>query len=125
MAVGAPAMLWLDRFAVGGGTLRWGAAGLALGSAAGALAELAALRRRLVRHRPGLALPGRRLALHAALALAALLPAVLAGPVFEELPSRLAAGLALALFGAVYLGLARLAGLPELEALASVRLRRR
>jgi len=48
LAVGATLMFPLDRFEVGGG-LRYGAVGLALGSALGAWVELGLLRRRLAR----------------------------------------------------------------------------
>ncbi|RMF75185.1 MAG: murein biosynthesis integral membrane protein MurJ, partial [Acidobacteria bacterium] len=120
-AVAVPAMAWLDRVAVPGDGLRWGAAGLAIGSAAGAWAELAALRVRLARRRPGLRLPWRRPGVHAALACAALVPAVAVWRGLGGLPPRLHGALALAVFAGTYLAAAAALRVPELAALVSRR----
>ncbi len=131
-AVAVPLMFWLDRFPVGAGggvaggaaggaarTLFLGAAGLAIGSAAGAWVELGALRSALGRRLPGLAAPWRSLGRSAALAAAALLPAAGAARLVPDGWHPAAAALAvIGVYGAVYLGAARLLGAPELEAWA-------
>lgn len=117
VAVAVPAMVVLDRVAVGGGTaLRFGAAGLAAGSAVGAWYELIrlvrALRRRLESFRLPLAALGR-------MAGAAVGAAAVAGGLWKVLPPLHPALLALAVVGGyagLYLGAARLLGFPELEA---------
>lgn len=82
-AVGLPAMLWLDRFAVTDlawvaepSRLRLGAVGLALAASTSAWIERAALRRALARRLPELAWPGRDLARMLAAAVVAALPGV-------------------------------------------------
>jgi len=126
VAVAVPLMFWLDRFPVAAGEeasagspLFLGAAGLAVGSAVGAWVELAALRRALAVRLPGFAVPWGALARSAALAAAALAPAVAvawalpAG--WHPAPRALAV---VAAYGLAYLGGARLLGVPELEAWA-------
>lgn len=122
-AVAVPLMFWLDRFPVtapgggGGRALFLGAAGLAIGSAAGAWVELGALRSALVRRLPDFAAPWRSIGRTAALAAAALVPAAAAAWMvpaeWHPAPAALAV---IGLYGAIYLGAARLLGLPELEA---------
>ena len=115
LVVAAPLMLWLDRFAVSSGPLHWGAAGLAGGSAAGALAELLVLRRLLSARRPSLSFPWVRLARHGALAVLAAVPAGIAWHTPGGLPPRPHALVVLLMFAAVYLGGAWLAGVRELH----------
>jgi putative peptidoglycan lipid II flippase len=116
LAVGASLMIPLDTLEVGGG-LRFGAVGLALGSAAGAWLELGLLRRGLGRrigpHAPAL---GRM----ARLVGAALLAAGLAWAIREGLAGSwpeahpvVEAILVLGPMGAAYLALTRAAGVPS------------
>jgi putative peptidoglycan lipid II flippase len=122
LAVGAALMFPLDRFEVGGG-LRYGAVGLALGSALGAWIELGLLRRRLARdigpHGGGIG-PLLRLVTGAAAAVAVGwgLRLVLADVVPGLHPIPMAA-VTLGAAGIVYLGVTALLGVksPLLEAL--------
>ncbi|HVS65737.1 MAG TPA: murein biosynthesis integral membrane protein MurJ [Thermoanaerobaculia bacterium] len=126
-SVGGALMLWLDRYSVarltgdpGDDALRLGAVGLAAGSAVAAWVELgslvAALRARGAAPAAAPKLPWRRLALFAAVAIAA---SVLSGLVWllaRELPTILVAILVLPTFIASYLAIAGLLKLPELVA---------
>ncbi|TVP42224.1 MAG: murein biosynthesis integral membrane protein MurJ [Gemmatimonadales bacterium] len=122
LAVGAALMFPLDRFEVGGG-LRYGAVGLALGSALGAWVELGLLRRRLARdigpHGSGVG-PLLRLVTGAGAAVAVGwgLRLALAGVVPGLHPIPVAA-VTLGAAGAAYLGVTSLLGVrsPLLEAL--------
>ncbi|MEM7049739.1 MAG: murein biosynthesis integral membrane protein MurJ [Acidobacteriota bacterium] len=120
LAVGIPAMLLLDRIALGEGSqgpLFLGVAGLALGSAAGAWGELGLLRRRLQATMPDFRLPwsGAGGMVLAAL-LAAVLPALLWYFLPPSWPLALAAALVVGLYGGSYLGIAWRQRRPELRA---------
>lgn len=124
--VAIPAMWWLDRFAVtdllgplpDSQGLRWGAVGLALGSAVGAWYELLRLRHRLADEVNGFQIPAGRGWKMTGLALAA---AAVAGAVWWLVPfggawaGRLAAVVVVGLFAALYLVAAHLLGFPEIE----------
>lgn len=129
-AVATPAMFALDRLAVAslvptaGTGLRFGAVGLAVGSAVGAWYELVRLLRGLRREGAGLALPGRAVARMGTLAVGAALPATL---LWRFLPELHPALLGLAVIGAyavLYLGGAAVARFPEMESWTG-RIRRR
>lgn len=128
--VAVPAMWWLDGVAVdrapwvdatgAGRPLAFGAVGLALGSTLGAWYELARLRAGLARRLAPLG-RGRALARQATAALLALsggLAAWWLGARQELGPVALGVSVALA-YGAGYLAIARLLGVPELGALWS------
>lgn len=122
--LGAALMIWLDRYPVAalageGGTERqplyFGAVGLALASGVGAWLELSLLRRSLARRVEGPVLPLGAMAKMVGLALAAALPAALAGWWLVSLPLKLRAVLLLGLYAALYLLLARLFMPEELD----------
>jgi len=116
LAVGLPAMFWLDRLGFGDlgllgasdGRLRLGAVGLGLAAAVAAWLELAALRRAARVRLPSLVWPGRAFLRYAMYALCAAAPAGLLAALSRDWGAHptLRAGLVLALFGAAYLGLA-------------------
>jgi putative peptidoglycan lipid II flippase len=113
--LGLPAMLMLDRYAVGGSGLRFGAVGLSLASAVASWTELVLLSRALRRTVHRFALPWRRwgqiwlLALGCAAAAAALGWSMRSGGVSR--PASLAASLAL--FGLAYAAAASRLGFEE------------
>jgi putative peptidoglycan lipid II flippase len=125
-AVAIPTMWWLDRFTVtdllgplpDSQGLRWGAVGLALGSAVGAWYELFRLRHRLAHQVDGFRVPVGRGWKMAAVALAS---AAVAGAVWWLVPfggawaGRLAAVVVVGLFAVGYLVAAHLLGFPEIE----------
>ncbi|MEO7794628.1 MAG: murein biosynthesis integral membrane protein MurJ [Thermoanaerobaculia bacterium] len=116
LAVGFPAMLWLDRYRLGdfalmgspGSALRLGAIGLGLAATLSAWLELAALRRAARRHLPNLVWPAKAFWRFALYALGAALPAALAAAatMHRRFHPTVRAALIFALFGAGYLGLA-------------------
>ncbi len=116
LAVGLPAMFWLDRLRLGdvavlgapGSTLRLGAVGLGLAATAAAWLELGALRRAARVQLPSLVWPAaafRRFTLYALGAAAPLALAYLAAADGLVHPTLLAAALC-TLFGTGYLGIA-------------------
>jgi putative peptidoglycan lipid II flippase len=121
-----PLMFWLDRFPVParfgpqppGQRLFLGVLGLAVASGAGGWLELARLRAALRRRLPDFDLPWRDDLRILALALAAALPAALFWLLLPPLPLLAVALSVLAAYGLLYLLAARLAGRPELSALA-------
>ncbi|MFP3939747.1 MAG: murein biosynthesis integral membrane protein MurJ [Thermoanaerobaculia bacterium] len=120
-AVAVPAMFALDRAAVpelvpGAAEegLRLGAVGLAVGSVAGAWYELVRLLRALERRGRPVRVPWRRLAAMAGIAAAAAAPASLLWYALPDLHPVAAAAPVLGAYAGLYLGAARLAGLPEL-----------
>lgn len=120
--VALPSMLYLDaipvasRFGSSGEALYFGAAGLALGSAAGAWVELLALRRALGRRVEGFALPLGAALRALALALVSALPAWGVSLVVRELHVALQALVVVGVFAGVYLAIALFTRAPELEA---------
>lgn len=130
-ALAVPVMLVLDRVEVSalvpgaaGSGLRLGAAGLAVGSAAGAWYELVRLFRGLRRQGPALALPGRALFRMGGLAVAASLPATLLWRLLPPLHPALLGLLVVGAYAAFYLAGAALARFPEMESWTG-RIRRR
>ncbi len=134
LAIGFPAMLWLDRQRLGdlallgspGSSLRLGAVGLGLAATLAAWFELGALRRAARRQLPSLVWPAPAFLRFTLYALAAALPAggaawVTAG--WGAHPT-LRAAVVFALFGAAYLALAAARGEAPAEAWVG-RLRRR
>jgi putative peptidoglycan lipid II flippase len=126
-ALGAAAMIWLDRYGVGRflgaaeqGELRLGAVGLALGSAVGGWVELTLLLRGLRARLSHAGLPWPAIGRMAGLAVAS---AVMAGGLwwaFVHSPLSAAPGWAAALavlgvYAACYLGSAALLGFPEMK----------
>lgn len=122
-ALGGVLMVLLDRYSVAGlapgegpgEALRLGAVGLALASGVGAWLELLLLRRALAGRVEGSFLPAREMAKMIGLALAAALPAALAGWWLSSLPLALRAVLVLGLYAPLYLLLARLFMPEELD----------
>ncbi|QQR72640.1 MAG: murein biosynthesis integral membrane protein MurJ [Holophagales bacterium] len=118
-AIAIPAMVWLDRYSVGGGAtapLHLGAVGLAAGSAIGSWIEFFSLWRRLRGLHPTLRLPWREVARNLGLAIVAAGGAwVLGWAVPSGMPRAVVAGSVLAAFGIAYLGGAMALGLPEVE----------
>src|SRR5690606_2178125 len=132
-AVALPLMFWLDHLAVadafgfarGETPLFLGGVGLALGATVGAWLELWRLQRALRRRVPAFGLPAGAALRMAGLALAALAPSA---ALWWLLPGGTGIGTALlvvGLYGAVFLGAARVLGLPELEAWAGRFFRRK
>ena len=130
-AVALPSMLLLDRVAVpdglgalsaSGGTapseagLRFGAVGLALGSAASAWYELVRLVRVAGARIDGLRLPWRAVGRIAAPAVGAAVPAAGLWWLLAPVHPILTALAVVTLYAVLFLGAARLAGFPELEA---------
>ncbi len=118
--LGLPLMVWLDTFAVSevagsgaAGNLKLGALGLTLASGVAAWVELSGLRRALNRRLPELHLPWKRLATTLMLAVGAVLPALALAVWLDPRPAWLVAGVAVGVFGAVYLGAATLGGVSE------------
>ncbi len=118
-ALGLPLMLVLDRYAVpaAAGSMKnplyLGAAGLALASGAGAWLELLLLRRALATRGLRSVVPWPEMAKMAGLAAAAAVPAALLWWVLPDAPLIVQALLVIGLYGAVYLLLAKLAGVEE------------
>lgn len=122
--LGAGLMLLLDRYPVAalagedgtaGKALRFGAVGLALSSGVGAWLELLLLRRSLARRIEGRILPFAEMAKMLGLALAAAVPAGLAGWWLRGLSLAPRAVLIVGLYAALYLLLARLFMPQELD----------
>ncbi|HSG39244.1 MAG TPA: murein biosynthesis integral membrane protein MurJ [Thermoanaerobaculia bacterium] len=122
--LGAALMVWLDRYPVAGlaaeaGTsgepLYLGAVGLALASGVGAWLELLLLRRSLAGRVEGAVLPAGEMAKMTGLALAAAVPAALAGWWLRGLPLAPRAVLVVGLYAVLYLLLVRLAMPQELD----------
>lgn len=132
IAVGVPAMWWLDRLSVARvpglssveSTLFLGAVGLALGSAAGGWTELGLLVRSLGKRLDGLHLPGARLGRMAGLALGAAIPAAGVWFLLPPLHVALTAVSVVGVYALVYLSLAWWWGLDELDAWVGRILRR-
>jgi putative peptidoglycan lipid II flippase len=132
-ALALPLMFWLDRYPVPprfgpqppGQQLFLGTLGLAIASAAGAWLELARLRAALRRRLPEFDLPWRDDLRILLLALAAALPAALLWRLLPPRPGLVTAIPVLAAYGLLYLLAARLAGRPELSAIAGRLGRRR
>jgi putative peptidoglycan lipid II flippase len=124
--VAVPVMFWLDRYSVPavfgpqppGQPLFLGTVGLSLASGAGAWFELARLRTALRRRLPAFDLPWRDDLRILLLAVAAALPAALLWRLLPPLSSLALAIPVLGAFGLLYLLAARLAGRPELSAVA-------
>ncbi|MEM1205614.1 MAG: murein biosynthesis integral membrane protein MurJ [Acidobacteriota bacterium] len=123
-SVGVPAMLILDSFTVasvvglGGGdvgALYFGACGLALGSSAGAWAELALLVRGLRRRVPGLRLPVAHVGGRLALALGTAVPALALWYLLRHRGLLWQGALVLPAYGLTYLLAAWRLGAPELD----------
>jgi putative peptidoglycan lipid II flippase len=114
-SVGLPLMLALDRQAVDGSALRFGAVGLALASAAAAWTELAMLSHGLRRAVHRFALPWRRWSQFAAVAVGSALAAAGLGMGMAALgaPATVRATLAAAAFPVLYLGLSAALGFDE------------
>lgn len=122
--VAVPLMLLLNEFTISGtfGTepsasvLTFGAVGLAIGASAGAWVELwrlmASLRNRLT----DFSLPWGAIAKMHGLALAAMVPAGIAWYVIPPFSRIVLAGVVLLVFGAAYLGIARMLGMSEIDA---------
>jgi putative peptidoglycan lipid II flippase len=121
-AVAVPAMLALDRVLVPGGGgvvqagLRFGAVGLAAGSAVGAWYEILRLLRAVGRRVEGSRIPWAGLGRMTATALAAAVPAILLWRVLPPLHPALGALLVVGAYAGLYLLGARLLGFPELDA---------
>lgn len=140
VAVGAPLMFALDRIpaasvardlgfeglaAETGSFLVLGAAGLALGSCAGSWTELLRLRGALKAPLPELALPLRAVARHGLLALASAGAGALLWSQLPPWPVAAQAALVVPTYALLYLGIARLLKMEELDAwLGSLRRRR-
>jgi len=117
VAVAVPAMLALDRVTVGGETaLRFGAAGLAVGSAVGAWYELLRLLRALGRRLESFRLPIGAFGRMLGTALGAAAVAALVWWALPELHPALTAVAVVGTYAGLYLLTARLLGFPELEA---------
>lgn len=121
-AVAAPIMFFLDRFlvaelfpAAAGSGLRFGAVGLAIGSAVGAWYELTRLLRKLRGLLAGFSLPLAAFARMAGLSVAAALPATLVWWLLPPLHPALAGAAVVGTYAAVYLAGAWLARFPEAE----------
>lgn len=118
-AFGLPLMLLLDRYAVPAGSeepLFLGAVGLALASGIGSWLELLLLRRALASRGAAAVLPVPEMARMVGIAVAAALPAGLLWWLLPPLPMILEALLVVGTFGVVYLLLAKLSGMQEMEA---------
>ncbi|MEM7480125.1 MAG: murein biosynthesis integral membrane protein MurJ [Acidobacteriota bacterium] len=121
VAVGVPAMFWFDRFAVdgSGGSLFFGAVGLALGSAVGAWTELAVLSYFLGKRMPSLRFPWRAWSRAAGLTLLALVGGAAVSLGLGSLPVELhpivRALTVLGAFAGLYLVAARAFRFSELE----------
>lgn len=134
LAVGLPAMLWLDRYGLsdlpylsaGDGRLHLGAIGLGLAASIAAWFELAALRRAAYRCLPSLVWPNAALSRYSLFALASALPAMGVAWVARDgsLHPTLRATIVFSLFGSLYLGIAALRGEPQMASWWA-RLRRR
>jgi peptidoglycan biosynthesis protein MviN/MurJ (putative lipid II flippase) len=124
-ALGLPLMLVLDRFVVPSADgaiesrLFLGAVGLALASGAGAWLELLLLRRALASREVASVLPWAEMTRMAGLAAAAAVPAALLWWLLPAGTLILQALLVVGAYGAVYLVLAKLAGVEEVEAVAA------
>jgi putative peptidoglycan lipid II flippase len=121
-----PLMFLFDRYPLAtlvgpqaGGRLFLGSVGLSLASGFGAWMELFQLRRALRRRLPEFDLPWRDDARMIAIALGAALPGAAVWWLLPPLPPILKAALVLGTYGLSYLGLARLAGVEEVEAFVS------
>jgi putative peptidoglycan lipid II flippase len=120
-ALGLPLMLLFDRVALAtwlgpGTTLRLGAAGLSAATGVAAWLELGLLARRLPRHLPGFAFPGRALVRMGLAGFLASLPAAAVWWVVRSLHPIVQAVLVLGVFGAGYLGFAHAAGIEQAAA---------
>lgn len=134
LAVGFPAMLWLDRHRLGdlallatpGSALRLGAVGLGLAATLAAWLELAALRRAARTRLPSLVWPSRAFLRFTFYALGASCPAAVAAFMTAGWAAHptVRAAIVFALFGAAYLGLATAFGEAPAKAWMA-RLRRR
>lgn len=130
--VSVPAMLWLDRYSVGGllglaaaeRGLYLGGVGLGLGSAVGAWYELVRLDRALAGRVSEFGLPWGALGRMLAVALLAAAPAGLVWWAMPRLPLVVTAAVVITLYAAVYLGVAAPLGVSEADAWLG-RLRRR
>jgi putative peptidoglycan lipid II flippase len=120
--VALPLMFVLDRYplslliGVKAGALRLGSVGLSAASAVGAWSEVISLRNRLRRRLPGFELPWREDVTMILVALGAAVPAALLWWSLPPLSVRLTAPLVLAVYGAAYFGIARLARIEEASA---------
>jgi putative peptidoglycan lipid II flippase len=132
--VALPLMFLLDRYPLSlligakAGALRLGSVGLSTASAAGAWMELMRLRSQLRRRLPDFDLPWRHDLQMIGVACAAAVPAALAWWLLPPLSVRLTAPLVLAVFGAAYFAVAKLARVEEATAFLggiARRLRRR
>ncbi len=128
--VAVPAMLALDRLTVAGGDdpvhsgLRFGAVGLAVGSAAGAWYELVRLLRAASRRLPWTRRPWGALARMGATAVGAAILATLLWWLLPPLHPALAALCVVGVYAGLYLGAARLFAFPELDSWLGRLLRR-
>lgn len=119
--VAVPAMLALDRLAVPGGegplqsSLRFGAVGLAAGSAAGAWYEVVRLLRAAARRLPRTRRPWRALARMGATAIGAAILATLLWRLLPPLHPALTALCVVGAYAGLYLGAAQVLAFPELE----------
>lgn len=122
--VAIPTMLFLDSISISrlptypDSPLFFGAAGLALGSAVAAWVEFGLLSRALKRRIEHHAMPWRAVCHMVVLALLAALPALVVWRLVALRPLILEAVITVAVFGGVYLLLARIFGRPELNAWA-------
>ena len=131
--VGASLMFWLDGTTVSeavgvaseGSPLTLAAVGLALGSAAGAWVELAALQVALRRQTDDFSLPGARVAQMLGLAGLAAIPAALLRVFLPDLSVYPLAAIVLGVYGLSYLGLGHVLGFQEGEAWIGRFLKRR
>lgn len=122
--VAVPAMFWLNQFSVsetlgfapGDSVLYLGAVGLALGASAGAWLEFAQLVRSLKRRLTSFSLPTRPVLVMFGIALCACIPAGAVWHVLQDMPLIILAVVIVATYGIVYLAIAWVAGLDEINA---------
>jgi putative peptidoglycan lipid II flippase len=123
-AVAVPLMLLLNQYTISGtfGTepsasvLTFGAVGLAIGASAGAWVELWRLMVSLKTRLTDFSLPWSAIAKMHGLAIVAMIPAGVAWYVIPPFSRIVLAGIVIAVFGAAYLGIARMLGMSEIDA---------
>jgi putative peptidoglycan lipid II flippase len=123
-AVAVPLMLILNEYTISGvlGTdpsgslLTFGAVGLAIGASAGAWMELWRLMTSLKKRLTDFSLPWAAIARMHGIALVAIIPAALGWYLIPPFSRLVLAGIVILLFGATYLGVARLLGMDEIDA---------